>query len=90
MASYVIRGLPEGLVGRAKAAARARGETLDDVLRQALESCAEGQSAAAELGAKGGAARAANMSKRARSESARAAVTARWDRERKEAEDKES
>lgn len=84
MASYMIRGLPDGLVARAKAAARDRGEAFDDALRLWMASYADGQSAAAQFGARGGAARAANMTRKERSEAARAAVTARWKRVKSE------
>lgn len=79
MASYMIRGIPDGLVATAKARARADGTRLDAVLIGAMLRFAQGMTPAAELGAKGGAARAANMTEAERSESAKRAASARWE-----------
>jgi hypothetical protein len=78
MATYVIRGVDPDLIGAAKTKARARGERLDAVLIETIRAYAEGQTAAAQLAAAGGRARADKMTRTERSESARRAVEARW------------
>ena len=80
MASYVIRNMPHGLISRAKAKARESGQHLDTVLVKYLETYAEhGNPQAA-----GARAVNENRTKRERSESARAAVEARWKKFREE------
>jgi hypothetical protein len=74
MPSYMIRGLPEGLVSRAKAKAREAGAKLDDVLVRFLESYAQHGS----IQSSGGHARKLAMTDEERAESARKAAEARW------------
>ena len=81
MASYMLRGLPSGLIARAKARAREAGVTLDDVLVAFLERYAEGNDPSG-AGRKGGAARAAKLSPERRTEIARHAANTRWESER--------
>lgn len=78
MPSYVIRHLSADLIARAKAHAREAETTLDAVLIRYLETYAQGVSAAAQLGASGGVARAAKMTRAERTASARTAARARW------------
>lgn len=78
MPSYMIRGLPAGLIQRAKARARDREDRLDAILIAALEAYAEGQTAAQQLAASGGHARAASLSDQERRDSAQRAAQARW------------
>jgi plasmid stability protein len=79
MASYTLRALDAETIAAAKSRARDAGTSLDDVLRAALTAYAEGHDTPAQqLAAQGGRARAASMSARERSVSARRAVMTRW------------
>ena len=76
MPSYMLRGIPDGVISRAKANARSEGTTLDDVLIRYLETYAEHGNPQSK------GARAVNESRTAkeRSEAARRAVQERWKR----------
>lgn len=73
----MIRGLPDGLIARAKARSRAEDRRLDDVLIAMLDAYASGQ-LPQQLGQLGGAARAAALSDEERSAIAKKAADARW------------
>lgn len=76
MPSYMIRDLPPGLIGRAKARARSAETTLDAVLLRYLLTYAEhGNPQAA-----GAAAVNAQRTPEERRDAARRAIRARWDR----------
>ena len=77
MPSYMIRGLPAGLVARAKAHARELGASLDDVLAAFLARYADGTDPSS-AGRKGGQARADALSPERRREIAQKAAQARW------------
>jgi hypothetical protein len=77
MSSYMLRGVPPGLVARAKDRARANGTTLDSALLEWLESYADGTDRAS-VGRKGGAARAASLTPERRAEIAKQGAEARW------------
>lgn len=77
MSSYMIRGVPPGLIQRAKAQARAREEKLDDVLIHAMQEYAEGTDRT-QTGERAGKARAAALSENERSAIARKAAETRW------------
>ena len=74
MPSYMIRNLPDGLIGRAKTKAHEQQTSLDAVLIRYLETYAEHGNPQAK------GARAVNESRtpEERSEAARKAVQARW------------
>lgn len=74
MPSYMLRGLPDGLVARAKQKAREAGTTLDAVLRAFLASYAEHGS----IQSSGGHARKLALTPEERTESALKAAQARW------------
>lgn len=74
MATYALRGLDAATINRAKARARERGTSLDDVLRDYLTAYADGETAQQA----GGRARAAAMTADERSAQARRAAEARW------------
>ncbi len=76
MSSYMIRSVPPGLIGRAKAKAREAGETLDAVLIAELEAYADGR-ARSQQASRGGEARAAALTPEARSAIARKGGLAR-------------
>ena len=77
MSSYMIRQLPPGLIGRAKAKAREQGETLDAILIATLEAYCDGKMPS-QWGARGGHARAASLTPDERSAIARKAAETRW------------
>jgi plasmid stability protein len=79
MASYTLRALDAETIAAAKSRARDAGTSLDAVLRTSLIAYADGHDTTAQqLAAQGGHARAASMSARERSVSARRAVMMRW------------
>lgn len=83
MSSYTIRQLDADTIAAAKQRARVAGTSLDAVLRASLTAYAAGHDTAAQqLAAQGGHARAESMSAPARSASARRAVMARWAKRR--------
>ncbi len=73
----MIRSVPPGLIGRAKAKAREAGETLDAVLIAELEAYADGRARSQQAKA-GGLARAEALTPEARSAIARKGAEARW------------
>lgn len=74
MPSYMLRGLPPGLVARAKAMARDAGTSLDAALLAFLETYAEHGS----IQSSGGHARKLSLTPQERTDSARKAADARW------------
>lgn len=79
MATYHVRGVTTEMITAANARAREAGTSLDRVLRAVLEAYAAGHDTAAQqLAAQGGHARAQAMTSDERSASARRAVRARW------------
>lgn len=76
MPSYMLRGLPDRLVSRAKAKAREQNTTLDAVLIRYLETYAEHGNPQA----KGAVAVNESKTPEERSEAGRKAVQARWEK----------
>jgi len=75
---YLIRRIDADVLARAHTRARAAGKELAPVLRELLRAYADGHALAADLGRRGGTARAAGQSAARRREIARAAASARW------------
>lgn len=74
MPTYMLRGLPHDIVGRAKARAREAGTTLDEILIGFIVKYA----AKGSIQAQGGRARAEALTPEERSASAQKAARARW------------